>query len=716
MKAETNSGASALPRHEPSQNVGQPELSPPRRRFGLTIGRWRTVARFLVAVGVSAVLCLLLEQFAAPRLTGPTDIVGYPTFANYNYKRPFWTYRLIVYAFPLFAIVGYVLLARFGPLRSPGPRPAKRTIELVEPAPAAPSTPERASWGTLGRVLLPAAVVVGACGARTGHLDLLAVAAGVVYLALVAAVAEVWARRTDGQRWRALSTVNGVGGAVAAVLSLWFVSAHTVVQTPAGTRSWPWLVWWLPVLGVVAIGWWAARQLRGGRAARDVELTLLVIVVGAIALFLAISVLPAQVTYFQGFDDEAQEMVGASLAARGYFPWRDMLFVHGVFPDVLTGSLGRTIFGDSIWGVWAGHTVILIPLCWVSLYLFAVWVSRRNPWFLALAFVPADALLQFYLNWYRFSGQPSGFMSVAMKLLESERFIALPVTLIVLGETLRRRSVSWVVGLTLLLFVEEILVPETLFLAAPILACVVAADLVHRRPETSLWTNLRLTRWCVGTGLAAAAVWAAFLAAFGALRAFIDYYVVLGPGHNLWGAYPPTVGFLEWAWLTILVGCVLLTVWAVAIKIARRGDWEARNWVAVAAAGFVALYVEKALGRFDFPHVWQVVGASLSLVLLWSWRIFDGLSRMAAAWWRRRSTTPPRFAYPVTAVLVPVIALGCVYAGPLGKPDRHYLAGVTEASFPRGATPPPAGSTPPCCGISTPRSALTPATTGRCST
>ena len=58
----------------------------------------------------------------------------------------------------------------------------------------------------------------------------------------------------------------------------------------------------------------------------------------------------------------------------------------------------------------------------------------------------------------------------------AERFVAWPVTLIVLGETLRRRSAGWAVGLMLLLFVDEILVPETLFVAAPALACVVAAE------------------------------------------------------------------------------------------------------------------------------------------------------------------------------------------------------------------------------------------------
>jgi hypothetical protein len=286
------------------------------------------------------------------------------------------------------------------------------------------------------------------------------------------------------------------------------------------------------------------------------------------------------------------------------------------------------------------------------------------------------------LDWKPFMTEPAGVL-----LLWSERFMGIPVALIVLGETLRRRSVAWVAGLTLVLFVQEILVPETIFLAAPALACVVAADLVHRRPERSLWTNLRLTRWCVGTGLAATAVWAAFLAAFGALGAFLDYYLVVGPGHNLTGAVPPSLWAFPRIELTMFdagIACVLLTIWAVAIKVARRANWEARDWVAVAAAAFMALYGEKALGRFDSVHVWQVFGAGLPLVLLWSWRLLDKLGRLCAVWWRGQDARLIRLARPVTAVLVPLIALVGVYAGPLRKADgQHHLAGVTEASFGR---------------------------------
>ena len=694
MTADTDSEASTPPQpHGPRHVAGEPEQPPPGRRFGLTGGRRLAVARFLVAVGVSAVLCLLLDRFAAPSLPVSTDIVGYPTFINYNSERYlFFRYRLAVYAFPLFAIVGYVLLARFGPPRARGPRPAKRTIELVEPVPTARPTPERASWGSLARVLLPAVVVVTACGTRTGHPDLIAVAAGVVYAALVAAVAEVWARRTDGQRWRALSAVNGVGGAVAAVLSLGFVSAHTVVQTATGTESWPWLAWWLPVLGVVAIGWWAARQLRGGRAARDVELTLLTVVVGAIALFLAMSALPGPISHFEGFDD-ALDMGGANTLAHGYFPWRDLLFVHGLYPDVLAGSLSRAIFDDSIWGIDAGHTVILVPLFVVSIYLFAVWVSRRNPWFLGLFLLGVIGLsTRLLLEWGQFMDLPVSvellkeqFLSLApLWSAPAGRFVAWPITLIVFGETLRRRSAGWAVGLTLLLVVDEILVPETIFGAAPVLACVVAAELVHHRAGQSLWTTLRLTRWCVGTGLAATAVWAAFLAAFGALRAFIDYYVVLAPGHNLEGAWPPKLelGFFDWTLFALDLGCVLVTVWAVAIKVARRADWEARDWVAVAAAGFMALYLEKVLGAFDAGHLFQVFVAGLPLVLLWSWRFLDGLGRLLAAWWRGWGARPAWLAQPIVAVLVPVAALGLVYAGALRAVEgQHHLVGVPESSL-----------------------------------
>ena len=97
-----------------------------------------------------------------------------------------WNSRLIVYRFPLFVIIGYVLLAtssaRCGGI---GPWPANRTIELFGCCPPRHPAPEGVV-GTVAQVLLPVVVVGG--GALTGHIDLLAVAAGVAYLVLIAVV------------------------------------------------------------------------------------------------------------------------------------------------------------------------------------------------------------------------------------------------------------------------------------------------------------------------------------------------------------------------------------------------------------------------------------------------------------------------------------------------------------------------------------------------
>ena len=73
--------------------------------------RWRPVARFLVAVAVSAVICAVIYKLFVPKALPPqTDIVGFPTLWNINYLFPIFRYRMVVYAFPFFAIVTLFLL------------------------------------------------------------------------------------------------------------------------------------------------------------------------------------------------------------------------------------------------------------------------------------------------------------------------------------------------------------------------------------------------------------------------------------------------------------------------------------------------------------------------------------------------------------------------------------------------------------------------------
>src|SRR5260370_33576028 len=83
----------------------------------------RIAARYLIAASASAAVDLLWWLHQTRQLTGPIDVVGHPTFANFDYLPSLVAYRLITYAFPVGVLVVYSLLAWRGPLR----RPARRS-------------------------------------------------------------------------------------------------------------------------------------------------------------------------------------------------------------------------------------------------------------------------------------------------------------------------------------------------------------------------------------------------------------------------------------------------------------------------------------------------------------------------------------------------------------------------------------------------------------
>ena len=360
-----------------------------------------------------------------------------------------------------------------------------------------------------------------------------------------------------------------------------------------------------------------------------VEKRLLAVVVGAAAVFLITSRMPGPMGRFQGFDD-AQSLVGAHLLAVGYFPWRDLLFIHGLWMDALQSTLGFSLFGSSRWGGGAGTAVLLIPVVWVIVYLFAAWFSRSNRWFLiGIALVLLSGILNSRFGIFTFP---------------DVRFILAPVILVLLGEMLRRRSFGWCAAFMFVVFSQAILVPETLFLALPALLVVVAADLTHRTPGRTIWSALRRSCWCAAVGVVLLAAWCAFLAVNHALSAWIEYFKIFGPGHNAEGAIPPShVSRRYWAEFGLGIALVLVTFWSVVARVRGGRPWSPRDWVTVAAAGFVALYGEQALGRFDVPHINLVFIAAMPLILLWSEQALtaaDGLVRTIASGARRAQPGP----------------------------------------------------------------------------
>ena len=649
--------------------------------------RYRPVARFILAITAGVLVALAWWSRMPLALHVTTDILGYPTFADFNYTRLYTTYRLIVYVAPLITVTVYALLAWKGPLRRP-PRlpcpiiPMSDAADVAQPE-LAVSMPESGLAadglriaGTVLRLLLPAGVLaIEISTASRSGITGSGVMAGAAYLAGVAALSTLYlaVQPERGESWwqrirTPTAVINGIAGSVITVLGLWLVSEHTAVHIIADDRttSWRWLPLWLVAVGAAAVVTYAVWQLRHGLSAAVVEYQLLGAVVGSVLVFLIVSTLPGQLGHFQGFDDSL-DLAGSNLLAKGYFPWRDLTFVHGLWADVLQGTLGTSLFENSRWGDFAGILVVLNPLCWVTLYLLVVWFARRHSMLVA-AFVLLVA-----------SGQLGAL---------SWRFVLVPLVVITFGGTLRRRSIIWTAGLTVMLFAQAVLVPETSYLVAAVLVALVLCEFVHRVPGDPWTRSFRRTAWATATAVLLMLGFAIFLLSTQSLGAFIDYYRVFAPGHDAAGARPASnmTDATDWIKFGVAISLVLLTAWSAIARFRARRSWTSRDWVVLAYAGFVALYAEKALGRLDGPHINQFLGVALPLALMWTMTLLRSGDRLLTIWWRRaaaRPFVPIRQPMSALAAVLALLAVPSLTSSIEDLPTRTQATSISEPTIPR---------------------------------
>ena len=656
--------------------------------------RHRGTARLAASILTAVVVALVYWLSRPGQLEPPIDIVGYPSFADFDFHRQFVLYRLLMWELPLVTLLTYVLLGRFGPFASRAEASRKRPATTVTDAPGA-TPPARAvadeerpaSPWRYGRLLATAAVV--ALAASAGHADPqqgvtatgLGFAVGVVVLVL--AWAAVLTRATGPhstealrERWhRYLSLAHAFLGATAAVAALaWFARRSAVTDGAGMVVRYPWLPWWgaaLAWVATMAVLVVAARRVSPDR----LEAVMVRLVVGSVFVYLVTSQLASQIGPIQGFDD-MQSVTGADLLSRGYFPWRDFLFIHGLFEDGLRSSAGFLLFGHTLWGTNAAIGVLWIPLTWVTVYWIAVWASRGR----SAPLLAAVALI----------------MWTGAHIVPSYRWLVLCLVFVLLGEAIRRTSWRWTALMTTALFVEAILVPEASFQVIAVAVALVTSDLAHRADGVSRWRALVLTRAFVLSGLVLTVLWCGFLATQQALRPFIDYYLVFGPGHAESGALP----IPEFAYRTfiicfaVVVGAAAVTMWLTGVALVRGWRLSSRHWVAFAAALATAMYGEKGLGRFDDGHLLQVVTIGLPLLVLWLTLALSALDdavgrRTQGSGGKRKSRIEPTrdlgwFRQPVSvlALALVVIAFPSVQQSARAAPGNN-TALVGGGQFPK---------------------------------
>ena len=599
--------------------------------------RWRATCRFALSVASAGALSVWLARALRRPLAVTTDIVGYPIHANFNGFNYFNQYYVAVFFFPLASLLLYELVGRVWrnsrwpelarEVSPPGASALRSAIERV-----APSLAVGLSLGSIWLVR----------GPTGGPRDLwIAVVLALIYVVVVSAVAAVVARRTGGEAASVLALLDAGLAPLSLLLveavsrSVWVAvqsppAAHRYSPIPTGVT--------LTVMAVTSVVTWSRlRRARGAAARRRIELQVVLFVAIPALLFAYTAALPGPLGAIDLFH-LGEQTGAANIVLQGAFPWRDVIFIHGLLQDVLAPLLGFKVFGQTIWGALAGYTFFLMPACWVSYYLlFGYLFPRRFSLVLAALSVPITASF--------------GLIHL--------RFVPYPLILLALGALLATASWGRAFLLALALIAGNLMVPEVAYAVPACGVVLLAYDWSHRVGGRSLRGAFPRTSRVFVSGAVLSAFWALFLVDHGALWEFLDYYRTFAPGHELTGAIPiGRESYKDPLFVALMVLpplLIVLAIWACIAAWRSRRPLDERDWVMIAAAIVTAAYYKKFLSRADW-HVAQAFAPAIPLLFYAVHRLLCAVEKLV----------PSRRAESVHPIGAAMLALFLIVTGPGG--------------------------------------------------
>jgi hypothetical protein len=488
---------------------------------------------------------------------------------------------------------------------------------------------------------------------------------GYAIAASLAALALGSVTRLRASFWERLALSNAVAVPLC-IAALYAVSRSTEVTVSASgdVREYSWFPVWLAVgLTGLALVWAVRAAIRAGTPAdlRALERRLLLVVAGPVAILLLVAVLPGA---WPGIDmfHEGELLAGSRLVEEGAFPWRDLIFIHGLLTDVALQSIGFNLFEESRWGYVAGTLVVVIPLYWILFYYLFAYLFHRNWLFLV-------------------GTQLAVILGVVFE--DSLRFILLPLVLLLLAALLSKPSGVRAVSFMTVVVAQTVVTPEAGIAALAVLSAIVAFEAYYYDRSKSLTENFRRTLLCAGAGTLLTLVWAAFLLAFGALDDFVFAYLTFASDHQLTGGTPVDWVSDRYRFAAVApVVLVVLAFWYFAVQILRRGPITVADWIMGALALFIALYYHKFLARSD--HVFQPYAVALPLLYYALYRLIgvteEAVGRIAP---RLGARLPIRLGVTAVAVVILLLQAPITVADRLADAPRRLDATVAEEAHTR---------------------------------
>lgn len=621
----------------------------------------RSALRVALILVVSVATAVVLARAISPRLSTElsvrTDIVGYPTFANFNIERNFQRYWLLVAFVPLVTLGLFLVLDRFFPGRPPrSPR-----TRATEPEAGGPST--NRGWSIAGRIALVGAILAVELAILfkrdPAWIWVIGLPAIALYGALIVGLGR-WIRALPGtDAWQRSAAANALAAPLM-IVGLLGAAARTRVVGPDREWSFDWLPVWLALaLALAAFGWIAAQMYRRV-APPAIDRSVALAISGPVAIFLSVSWLPGALGHMDMFH-EGERLGGAELVRDGAFPWRDVIFSHGPLDDVLVQLVGLTIFDDSRWGAAAGEYVLLVPLYWIGIYAFCAYVFRSNWLFLLVSQVAVFA-----------SVAGIGASELDFLFGTELRFLPLPLLLIGLIALLRRATAARAAFFAGIALILTILTPEAAIAAVIFFLAVVAYEALGFQRRMSLRHNFRRTGLTIAFGSAQLAAWCVFLAWHGALDDFFSFYLTFASSHELTGGIPLHSTSAEFSRaMYVPPAAALAMLGLLAALVIRRERVSVEDWGVGAMALFVLAYYHKFLTRPDPGHVFQVAAVSVPLVLYVVFRLIEMLDRLLARFEiPERDLTIPRRATIAALVLVAAVNATAIGRGLESLPTR----------------------------------------------